>query len=277
MRVLVVGGTGFLGTHISLALTGQGYEVSVAGRESLAQALESNASAIVWAAGGRANTREELQEQHIDAPLRALATLGAGNRFVFLSSGEVYGPSKVPFCEGAVATGSSDYALAKIAGEEVLRSAAEKQGVKLVCFRVALAYGQGQVGSMFLPSLVRHLVERAPFATSPGAQTRDFIYASDVADATAMALANGAPTGLFNLGSGVEISLQEMACRVQREFDEQSGLSSLELLRFGELPYRVNEQMRYLLNMDKTKSDLGFVPKVDLAEGIARLVSAARQ
>lgn len=274
----MVGGSGFLGSHITDALRKRGSLARSAGRGSLAEALESGYQAMVWAAGGRAKTKAELQEQHVLGPLRALKSLNVGGRFVYLSSGEVYGPSKVPFTEATATEGKTDYALAKLEGEARLGEAAKEQGAQLSCLRVALAYGPRQMGAMFVPSLVRHLVDRAPFATSPGGQTRDFIYATDVADAAVLALASDAPSGVFNLGSGIETSLKEMALRVQCEFDEQTGLSSLELLRFGELPYRDNEQMRYLLSMDRSKSDLGIEPNIALAQGVARLVAAtARQ
>ncbi len=276
-RVLVVGGSGFLGFHISEALRNSGAQVSIAGRDTLAKALQSDYESIVWAAGGRVSSQTALQEQHVAGPLRALASLMPNGRFVFLSSGEVYGPSKVPFAEFTRPESTTEYGLAKLKGEARLGAAAELQGARLTCLRIALAYGPRQQGSMFVPSLVRHLLDRTPFATSPGGQTRDYIYCTDVANATVLALAEGAPSGIFNVGSGIEISLKDIALSVQREFDAQTGLESLELIRFGELPYRANEQMRYVLSTARSKSELGIEPKVALADGLARLIKAARQ
>ena len=62
-RVLVVGGSGFLGFHISEALRNSGAQVSIAGRDTLAKALQSDYESIVWAAGGRVSSQTALQEQ----------------------------------------------------------------------------------------------------------------------------------------------------------------------------------------------------------------------
>lgn len=271
--VLVAGGTGFIGSWVAKELRNAGKRVVVAGRKDLDSALSSSYDAIVWSVGGPSQDISEQEEQHVLGPLRALASLRDGGQFVYLSSGQVYGAIPAPFTESSEAKPTTAYALAKLRGERCLSERAEIEGKVLTVLRVSLAYGPGQKGGMFVPSLLDHLMKGQPFATTAGEQLRDFIFVSDVAAVVLRALDSTVPGGLYNLGSGEGVLLKDVALAIVDAFDRRHGSESRELLRLGELAYRENEQMQYTLSMEKAKEELGISIQVPLLSGVDLLVA----
>jgi nucleoside-diphosphate-sugar epimerase len=259
VRLGVAGGQGFIGARLVAGLDG----VSL-GRAGVEGAFDT----IVWAAGRRAHDPAELEAAHVAAPLAALAHVEPGGRFVYLSSGEVYGPAEVPFRETQTPDPRSPYARAKVRGEAALAEAADRAGVTLTVLRLAVVYGPGQAGNMLLPTLFASLRAGRRFAMTAGDQTRDFVHVDDVVTASRAALA--APGGTYNVGSGVETRVAELALAFARAV---GGEAATALVGLGDLPYREDEQMRYLLDGTKARAALGFAAQVALADGLARLAS----
>ena len=190
---------------------------------------------------------------------------------MYLGSGEVYGPAEVPFREAQAPDPRSEYARAKLRGEAALAAAAAPAGVTLTVLRLAVVYGPGQGGAMLLPSLLASLRAGRRIPMTRGEQTRDFVHGDDVATAVLAALAPGAPGGLYNVGSSVETRVADAATQLARAV---GGEAAVALLGLGDLPYREGEQMRYLLDGARARAALGFVPRVALADGLARLVAS---
>ncbi len=272
LSVLVVGGTGFIGRCIAKALDKASFRVTAVGRQRLQNALQDQYDVIVWAAGGPSLNQIELQQQHVDGPIRALSSLRAGGQFIYLSSGQVYGSTSVPFLEDAETDATSPYALAKLEGEACLSKHRNAALFSLTILRISLVYGPGQSGSMFIPSLLDHLLHQRAFITTAGEQTRDFIFVSDVANAVLQTIANPSADGLYNLGSAKELRLKDAATAIVKAFDKRFAKDSMHLLRFGERAYRQQEQMRYVMSMAKIGEHLGFHPSVEFDDGVARLV-----
>jgi len=267
MRIVVAGGRGFIGTHVVEKLAGAGHRVIAAGPGEVDAAVaRQRTDAVVWAAGHRADDPDLMHRQHVADPLAALCA-GAMQRFVYLSTGEIYGRSTVPFCVGNEAPGSHPYPQAKARGESELARMAAARGTALTVLRLSLVYGPGQTGAMFLPTLIAHVRDRQPVALTAGEQTRDYVYVTDVARAVALALHPDAAPGIYNVGSGVESRLRDVGSAVITALDGDPAL-----LRWGARPYRRDEQMRYVFDTAATRVALGFEATVSLADGIRRMV-----
>lgn len=251
MRVLVAGGRGFIGAHAVSALAAAGHDAGVLEHDDeVAAVCGAGWDALVWAAGARRATIDENRGEHVDAPLAALAATGGATRMVYLSSGETYGAQDVPFVEDAPLLGTSPYAVAKIEGERALAAACTSRGIGLTVLRPSVVYGPGQRGSMFYPSLVHALAHGERFAMTAGEQTRDFIHVDDVAAAIVAALAG--PPGTYNISTGTEVPMRALA----EELAARAGRP--DLLAIGALPYRPNEQMRYVLSPARAAAILGW-------------------
>lgn len=259
--VHVVGGRGFLGAAVVRALQGDGATVTVSGREP--GLLDPAAQILVWSAGSRAGEDAELEEAHVQAPLVALAALPRVEAVVYLSSGEVYGAQAPPFDEAAPRLGTSAYARAKVRGEDSVQRACAERGVRAVVVRPSVVYGPGQRSRQLLPHALEELRAGRPLALTAGEQTRDWIYVTDAARAVA-ALALGDHAGAFNVGSG-----QERTVRAALADLAQLLTAPAELLRFGALPYRPDEPMRYALCCERLRREVGVRPKVPWRDGLA--------
>jgi UDP-glucose 4-epimerase len=105
-----------------------------------------------------------------------------------------------------------------------------------------------------------------PLIFGDGLQTMDFVYTADVARANVLAAASGVSHGVYNVASGTETSLLEMAQALLRVMDSD--------LKVEHGPDRmVNSVVRRLADISAARQDLGFEVEVDLQEGLRELVS----
>ena len=256
MKVLVAGGRGFIGTATVRALSAAGHDPGILEAGDGVNFVNFGGwDALVWAAGGRRATLDENRAEHVDAPgavLAAMAATRVPSRLVYLSSGEAYGAQEVPFAEDAPLLGTSPYALAKIEGERTLAATCAARGVELTVLRPSVVFGPAQRGPMFLPSLLSALDAGERFAMTAGEQTRDMIHVDDVAAAIVAAL--GGPPGTYNVSTGVELTLRDLAISIA------TRRNAVHLLDIGALPYRGNEQMRYVLDPSRAMASLGWRP-----------------
>lgn len=270
MRVLVAGGRGFIGARAVDALAAAGHDAGVLEAGDDAGAIGARGwDALVWSAGGRRATVEENRVEHVTAAVAAIEACRGLARVVYLGSGESYGAQPPPFTEDTPLAGTSPYARAKIEGERAIAEAAAHAGAGATVLRPAVVYGPGQRGPMFVPSLVAALAAGERFAMTAGEQTRDLVHVDDVAAAIAAAVAG--PPGVYNVSTGVEHAMRDVAAMVAARV----GGDAAARLDVGALPYRDGEQMRYVLDPSRAAAALGWRARVSLAAGLDALVARA--
>lgn len=263
-RVAVGGGHGFIGRRLCTALASAGRWPVPFGREG---APEVECDVLVWAGGGRSSEVDAMTEAHMAAPLRALLALRP-RRVVYLSSAEVYGKLPPPFHEDDSAAPETVYATAKQAGEVTLGVACEALGAALVVVRPTVVYGPGQAPTMLLPAALAALRAGETFAASEGLQTRDFLHVDDLAALVVRCVADDAPAGLYNAGSGEETRVRDALLLLAAAI----GPHAAELLEFGALPTRPGEALRYAVDISRAAERLAWRPTIALADGLRRLV-----
>lgn len=162
------------------------------------------------------------------------------------------------------------YGAAKLFNEGLLKSFHAMSGLEWVALRPFNVYGaRMDIHGVYTEVLVRWM-ERIASGTPPlilgdGLQTMDWIYVEDVARANILAATSGAGNAVFNVGSGVETSLVELAEALIRVMNSDLPVE------FGP-PRAVNNVTRRLADTTRAKEQLGFDAEVDLEEGLARLV-----
>jgi UDP-glucose 4-epimerase len=271
MRIAIGGSRGFIGGHVARywneqhAASGSD-DGSVAGFGRGEPA--PRADGLLWAAGGRGDDAE-MQEAHVDAPVRALRASGA-KTVVFLSSGEVYGRIGIPFREDAEPRPESPYGRAKLRGEEAIAAAASEFGARCFILRLPVVYGPHQRPGMLLPNVTRALVAAERVDTTHGAQTRDFVEVADVVRLIARCFESDAPAGCYNAGSGVEVSVKD----VLRTLARLIGPDREALIQFGARAQRPGEAQRYLLDATRALERLGWKAAVSLETGLRRLIAS---
>lgn len=267
MKVLVAGGRGFIGRELVASLNAGGHEAVATGRGDTAQvAAQGGFEVLVWAAGGRPVSAEQCVADHAHAAVKTARAMVGLKKIVYMSSAEVYGLQDVPFREGAPLLGASPLGQAKIQGEHAIAAAAPE--AKLTILRPCWVYGPGLAPSTFLPTLVSSLNNRRRYPMTPGQQTRDLVYVDDVVRAIRRALEDDAPAGVFNIGTGRETKVLEMALLIA----ERVRPDAIALLDVGARPYREGEAFRVAIDVRKATEQLGFTAEISLEEGMTRMV-----
>ena len=147
MKILIVGGRGFIGSAATKRLRELGHEVVATGRADTAsavtEAVTSGAGfdALIWAAGGRPVSAEQCIADHAHAAVKTARSLQSLKKIVYMSSAEVYGLQDVPFHEDQPLLGASPLGQAKIAGEHGIVGAVP--GAKVIILRPCWVYGAG--------------------------------------------------------------------------------------------------------------------------------------
>lgn len=163
------------------------------------------------------------------------------------------------------------YGAAKVFNEGMLRSFHDMYGLNYVALRYFNVYGPrmdiyGAYTEVLIRWMDRIAAGKAPLIFGDGAQTMDFIYAEDIARANILAARSAVTDEAFNVASGVETSLNDLAYTLLRVMG--SGLKP----EYG--PERkVNPVPRRLADTGAAREKLGFAARVSLEEGLLRLVA----
>jgi UDP-glucose 4-epimerase len=194
-------------------------------------------------------------------------------KLIAASSASVYGMAEeFPTTERHHhANNDTFYGAAKSFNEGMARSFHAMTGLDYVMLRYFNVYGpRMDVHGLYTEVLVRWMERimdgKPPLIFGDGLQTMDFVYTADVARANVLAAASGATQGVYNVASGTETSLLEMAQALLRVMGSD--------LKVEHGPDRlVNGVVRRLADTTAARQDLGFKAEVELEEGLRELVS----
>ncbi len=298
MRILITGGTGFLGKHSVKLFCERGYRVRVLAREAIIPAeIATHSPDIEWVVGELSDkaillkacqncqsilhlawssvpqtAAQNPQNDVVNNLIGTLNLLEAGvaarvELFLFISSGgTVYGvPQQNPIHESHPMQPITPYGISKATIEHYLAFFNKKYGLDYRILRVSNAYGKYQ--NMDKPQGVighwlRAVVRQEPIQIwGDGHVVRDYVYVQDVAQALWQAATT--PTvaqKTFNIGSGHGLSLHELAATVEK-------VTGLPLqLAFREA--RPDDVPQNVLAIDLAKQALNWTPKTPLELGL---------
>jgi UDP-glucose 4-epimerase len=291
VRAIVTGGAGFIGSHVVEALLARGDEVTVVDdlsngkrenvpepaqlverdlREGLSDVFAEARPEACFHLGAQVDVRVSVERPAHDASVNVLGTLEVleaarahETQVVFSSTGgAIYGECDGPAAEDAERRPLAPYGVSKLAGEEYLAAFNRLYGTRHVSLRYGNVYGprqdpHGEAGvvAIFLGKLA---AGESPRIFGDGSQTRDYVYAGDVARATLAAA--GQDGGVFNVGTGSETSVVELyeACR-------RVAGSTLDA---EPAPARLGELQRSVLDVSRAERELGWQPEVALEDGL---------
>lgn len=162
------------------------------------------------------------------------------------------------------------YGAAKLMLEGLLRSFNDMYGLPYVALRYFNVYGprmdiDGKYTEVLIRWMERLDTGQPPLIYGDGSQTMDFVYVDDAARATILALASNVSDEVFNVASGVETSLNELAAAL-------SHVMNVRRASEHAVERSVNAVTRRLAATERAERMLGFTAAVSLEEGLARLV-----
>jgi UDP-glucose 4-epimerase len=167
------------------------------------------------------------------------------------------------------------YGAAKTFNEGLLRSFHAMRGLDYVALRYFNVYGpRMDIYGLYTEVLIRWMERieagQSPLILGDGTQTMDFVFTEDIARANLLAASADVTDEVFNVGSGTETSLTELARALLRAMDSELPLE------FGP-PRGVNAVTRRLAEVSRAAEHLGWKAEVSVDEGLRRLVTWWRE
>lgn len=298
-RLLVTGGAGFIGSHITESLVRKKYFVRVldnlsTGRrknlrgvvnkidfikgdirsKQICLRVTKNIDCILHQAAlrsvpGSFNNPDNYNQVNIQGTLNLLkaAVRQKVKVFVFASSSSVYGETKTfPEKETFIPRPMSPYSLSKLAGEYYCRVFSYRYGLRCVSLRYFNVFGPRQSldneYAVVIPRFISSMLnnERPPIYGT-GKQSRDFIYVSDVVRANILALQKAnLKDGVFNIASGKDCSILKLVSILNKLMHKD--------IKPLFLNPRPGDAYRTLADLSRSRDILGFKPEINFSEGL---------
>ncbi|WP_426992588.1 SDR family oxidoreductase [Methylomonas sp. CM2] len=299
MKVIVTGGAGFIGSHLSRELWRRGHTVQVidsliGGRkETIADLLGQDRFAFhqadirefaaiaplfdgadwVFHLAGLADIVPSIEkprayyETNVDGTFNVLeASRAAGvTRFVYAASSSCYGlAEQFPTPETAPVKPQYPYALTKYLGEELVLHWAQLYGLPALSLRLFNVYGPharttGAYGAVFGVFLAQKLNGKPFTVVGDGTQTRDFTYVTDVANAFIAAAESALVGEVMNVGSGGTYSVNQLVGLLGGPVEY--------------IPKRPGEPDCTFADTRKIREKLGWQPQVSFEQGVANMLA----
>ena len=301
-RVVVTGGAGFIGSHLTEALIAEGHQVRVVDNLATGRLanLDQLAGRYEWQEGDLADfptaraavegtdyvfhqaaipsvprSVAEPIEAHRSGPTATLNVLEASRlagvrRVMFAASSSAYGDTEeLPKRESMLPKPLSPYAAGKLAGEHYLHTYARTMGLDGVSLRYFNIYGPRQDPSSPYSGVISLFAKAAargerPIIFGDGHQTRDFTYVANAVQANLLAMRAKRPLGgaILNVGSGRSLSLLELVGAIGRVLNVELDPEFQ--------PSRSGDVRDSLADLTQIREVLGYDPSVDFEEGLRR-------
>lgn len=296
---VVLGGAGFLGSHVTEALLARGHRVRVFDREHVDLGNLQNVKGDWEFVGGDLGSVSDQeravagasslfhlvsttipatsnQDPAFDVETNLLATVRLLERarqtrierFVFVSSGgTVYGrPERIPIPEDHPTEPLVSYGVVKLAVEKYLHLYHHLYGLPFSVVRLSNPYGPRQraggaqgAASVFL---ARVHAGKAIEIWGDGGVVRDYIYVTDAVEGILAAHDRSGPSGTYNIGSGTGTSLKDLVAAI----GEVTGRN----IDVRYTPGRAFDVPANVLDISRARRDLAWDPRTDLHEGLRR-------
>jgi UDP-glucose 4-epimerase len=298
LRILVTGGAGFVGSHVVDRLIADGHAVDVldnltTGRRDrvhpearlhVFDVRDARLDAVLGTAqpeavihiAAQAAVPRSVADPIFDASVNVLGSIAlleacrrAGVRRVLYTStgGAGYGDTNVlPTPEDHPLRPASPYGVSKITAERYLECWAGMTGGRTLTLRLANVYGPrqdpaGEAGVIAIFTS-RLLSGESCIVNGDGEQTRDYVYVGDVADALARGVTLQDATGVANIGTSAETTVNDLYRRLAR----LAGVNRAT----EHAPAKPGEQRRSALDATRAKTLLGWSPRTTLDEGLTQ-------
>lgn len=298
-RVLVTGGTGFLGSHLVRRLLKLGARVTVAARSPINRSRIGDLLPKIRLVEGDVRIRSQmlravkvsqpeiifhLAAYGVDPRKRNPTTIVQTNiqgmvhlleatadlpyrRLVNTGTCFEYGQNKNRMTEDSVLHPINVYAASKSAAWQLCDLSRRTHGKPIVTLRPFTFFGPHERLDRLIPSVILSILRRRPIRISAGTQTRDYTYVEDMVDAFLLAgIVEPAVGQVINIGSGRDFTVREIAQRIRRMMGVQVPLE------VGAVRTRQDEVWRICCKNSKAKLLLGWKPRFTFEDGLRETI-----
>ena len=305
MKVLITGGAGFIGSHFAkMAVSGDFNGITsirvldkftYSGLKSNLQPLDlsSDYELVIGDITNPSDVEASCKdvdavinfaaESHVDRSISDASTFLKTNvegvrvlleqarklnvRFLQVSTDEVYGSiSSGSWSEKSALEPNSPYSASKAAADLLIRSFNKTHGLDTVITRCSNNYGPNQFPEKIIPLFITNLIEGnlVPLY-GDGQNVRDWLHVTDHCRGIALALTKGKAGEVYNLGGGQELSNLDLTLRILDQFG--FGTEKISYVKD-----RMGHDMRYSVNWEKARIELGYNPTVAFGEGLSATI-----
>ncbi len=298
-KILVTGGAGFIGSHLTDKLIQNGHKVLIIDNLStgfkehinpkakfyqmdirsaaLDKILEKEQPEAVFHLAAQVDVRKSLEDPNLDVEINISGSINVlkscikhkVQRVLFASTGgAIYGEQEYfPADERHPVFPISPYGVAKLTVEKYLHCFYENFGLNYACLRLANVYGprQNPKGDQGVVAIFCGKLLNGEQVTiyGDGKQTRDYVFVDDVVNAFVLAL-EFSKSEVFNIGTGIETNVNQLYEILAEKVGSNSNMV------YG--PERLGEQKRSVIDFAKAKRELNWEPRVNLKEGLEKSI-----
>lgn len=317
MKIVITGGAGFIGSHITESLVNLGHEVTVfdnfytGRRDNLSSVIKDiriiegdimNLDALKDAFKGADMVSHQAAQLEIfrstDEPLFDLEvnTIGTLNvlkaaketgvaKIVNASSACIYGQVEGVTNEMHYPRPNWAYGVSKLAAEKYCDVYSDYQKLPVVNLRYGITFGEREWYRRVLTIMCKRVINnQSPVVFGDGSQVRDFIYVKDLVDFhNAVMISDKANGQSYNVGNGIGTTIKDLAnCVIEASGKQLEVL--FENTSEGEFSQLVPDKKRntaelkvMLLDITKAKNEIGWLPKTSLVDGLKNEIEWASQ
>ena len=302
-KVLLTGGTGFLGHHVVKTMLDRKADVTLliqphektwrldsmerkihifratlTNREETKAAVQKVGPEVIIHFAGMMERRRDLSilgdlyAHHVESTINLILAADPEVTKLVINTGtsEEYGEQADPFVETLPIDPVSPYSASKGAATVMATYLSRAIGVPIMTMRPFITYGPGQIHDTLIPFLIKGVLEKKTVELTEGLQYRDFIFVDDLVSCYLAVIKKvekiRAPQ-VFNVGSGQKISVRDV---IETIADLMNGQRYLEI---GARLMRPGEPESMIADIQKAKEILEWVPEVSLRDGLERTIA----
>jgi nucleoside-diphosphate-sugar epimerase len=303
-RVLIIGGTGFIGSNLVSELLRSGCSPTVLtrnkDRHKFPENIKKKITLVELDITDYSSTKSFILHFRPTLIINSAATLGLEDingktvyrinyeavknlletsleakvkKIILFGSADEYGYQPIPQIENLPLQPNSPYAVSKAEMTNLALEMYKNEGLPVIILRPFTVYGMAQPKGMFLSDAIRCALENRAFEMSEGKQMRDYIFISDFVRAIMSAIRTPDIEGeVFNVGSGRAFPLREIAEKVW----EISGADA-SLLKIGARKASLSELHNTCANITKAEKTLNWQPTISLTDGLNQTIKSIKE
>ena len=290
-KILILGGTGFIGYHLAKEALRRGFQVSslskntpikkrylkrvkyiiadISKKDSIKKKIKEDFQYVINLAGyvDHSNKNKTYNSHYLGCKNISNFFLKKKiKKFIQVGSSMEYGLAKSPQKESFKCKPKSIYGKAKLFSTKYLLNLYNKHKFPATIVRLYQVYGPYQDLNRFIPIVINSCKNNREFPCSHGRQFRDFLYIKDLIDVFFLILKNSKVKGeIFNIGYGKPMKIKNIIKKIVKYYKSGSP-------KFNTIKLRNEEQIKIYPDMRKTRKIFNWKPKVNFSEGLVKTI-----